>query len=193
MSSTHRGAVRQPDDYYATPAWCVESVLPRLRPDRSMVVLDPAAGEGAILSAVLAYEGSFITKAIELNPERAKICQEVAHVRTGDALTMIWPPADLILANPPFSLALEFVRLACHHLRLWGGGKAAFLLRLAFLESKERNTFLRGRMPDEIYVLPRRPSFVGGKTDSCAYAWFVWGPEAHGEAAKISVLESQNA
>lgn len=179
---------RQPDDYYATPAWVTRAILPHLKSPGS--ILDPAAGTGALLEAAWGKFGTADLHAIEIDSERFIACQSLGIATTcGDALSMAWPRADLILANPPYALALQFVMCACHHLRIWGTGQAAFLLRLAFLESKERNAFLRHRMPDKIKVLPRRPAFVNGKTDSCAYAWFVWGPEAHGEAAELSVLE----
>jgi hypothetical protein len=36
---------------------------------------------------------------------------------------------------------------------------------------------MRARTPD-VYVLPNRPSFTGGSTDSIEYAWFVWRTRA---------------
>ena len=188
MSSTNRGTVRQPDDYYATPAWATRAILPHLRQPKT--VLDPFAGTGAILREVRTWDEHVTANGIELDADRAKECKLITPFTfVCDAFTLEWPQQDLILTNPPYSFALQSVQRATKYLTEWGTGQAAFLLRLAFLESKERNAFLRHRMPDKIKVLPRRPAFVNGKTDSCAYAWFVWGPEAHGEAAELSVLE----
>lgn len=188
MSSTNRGAARQPDDFYETPAWCTRSIMSHM--PRFSSALDPCAGKGAILSAVDQWGSYLNLHAIEIDSDRsAKINDSVtSSVVCGDALVIEWPKVDLIITNPPYSLALPFVKRACDYLSQWGKGQAAFLLRLAFLESKERNEFLRHRMPDDVYALPKRPSFINGKTDSCAYAWFVWGAKAHGAAARLHVL-----
>jgi len=188
MSSTNRGAVRQPDDYYSTPAWCTRAIVPHLNSPSS--VLDPCAGAGAILDVVRDWAGPEPELiAYDINERVAEIQTASIKAHT-DSLVQYsaWHQVDLIITNPPYSLALPFVKRACDYLSQWGKGQAAFLLRLAFLESKERNTFLRNRMPDDVYVLPKRPSFINGKTDSCAYAWFVWGAEAHSEAARLHVL-----
>lgn len=189
MSSTNRGAERQPDDFYETPAWCTHAILPHLNIKPAGTILDPFAGAGAILKASSELKNYITLTGIEKDPDRAARCREIAWVvRCGDAFEHEWYRADVILTNPPYSLALQSVQRSCDYLAEWGTGKAAFLLRLAFLETKERNQFLRNRMPDNIYVLPRRPAFIKGKTDSCAYAWFVWGPERRNES-KLSVLE----
>lgn len=77
---------------------------------------------------------------------------------------------DVIITNPPFSLAMEFIlRSLATYSRF-----VVMLLRLNYLGSAKRHSFLRQCAPD-IYVLPDRPSFKGtGETDSIEYAWFVW-------------------
>ena len=48
------------------------------------------------------------------------------------------------------------------------------LLRLNYLGSANRHSFMSQHAPD-LYVLPNRPSFkANGATDSIDYAWFVW-------------------
>lgn len=49
MSSTNRGAKRVKNDFYETPSWCVEAIAPHL--PKYLTVLDPCAGQGAILRA----------------------------------------------------------------------------------------------------------------------------------------------
>ena len=69
------------------------------------------------------------------------------------------------------------------------------LLRLNFLGSQERSDYLREHMPD-IYVIPNRPSFTGGKTDSIEYAWFVWSKYndyGKNSSGKIVILETTPA
>ncbi len=76
-------------------------------------------------------------------------------------------------AHPP---ALEHVERALEIAfadRTKPGG-VAFLLRLAFVESEARRAFWRKWPVTELHILSKRPSFTGGKTNSCAYAFFVW-------------------
>ena len=56
MSATGRGAstgyVREPDDFFKTPAWCTRAILGHLCPDvedTDLQLLDPCCGTGAIL------------------------------------------------------------------------------------------------------------------------------------------------
>lgn len=80
---------------------------------------------------------------------------------------------ELVIGNPPFNDAEAHVR---HAMSLaYPGGHVAFLLRLALLESAARIPFWEEFPARRVYVLSQRPSFTGnGKTDSCAYAFFVW-------------------
>lgn len=79
-------------------------------------------------------------------------------------------PYSIAIFNPPFSRAVDFVRLArlhCDHVFC--------LQRLNWISSQQRHPFFVGDMPD-IEVLPNRPSFrPDGKTDSQEYAWYYWG------------------
>jgi hypothetical protein len=84
-------------------------------------------------------------------------------------------PYQVVITNPPFSLAMQFVQ-ACLPIST----NVVMLLRLNFLASESRSGFMRDTKPN-VYVLPNRPSFVrGGKTDSIEYAWFHWYPGAEG-------------
>jgi len=179
MSATGRSDVRRADDFYATPAFCTRAILPRLSPFST--ALDPCAGEGAILKVL---DDSVLKKrwskywGIELDHKRAMQCRQVANGCThADALTCpnhwwldVNEPFDLIITNPPFSLAQEFIEKALAS----GAKEIAFLLRLNFLGSQKRAAFWK-KHPCEIYVLPKRPSFTeNGKTDATEFAWYVW-------------------
>jgi hypothetical protein len=91
---------------------------------------------------------------------------------------------DVILTNPPYSRAFEFLEKA-----LSEAPHVAMLLRLNFLGSEKRAKFFQ-RTPPDIYVLPNRPSFARGHTDSCEYGWFVWGPERERVSGIVSVLDT---
>ncbi|MEO6575502.1 MAG: hypothetical protein ABIP89_16760, partial [Polyangiaceae bacterium] len=96
-----------------------------------------------------------------------------------------WLDLGLVISNPPFSLAQAFVQKSLD-LAKPTRATVAVLLRLAFLESKKRAKF-HADNPSDVFVLTERPSFTGdGKSDSCAYAWFCFGP---GRGNRWSILE----
>lgn len=168
MSSTNRGALRNKDDFYETPDWASDIIIPYLAPPA--IVLEPAAGAGAMKRRLMnAYPGAMFDS-IELDAERA----EASGSRCGSFFSCErWSGYDLVITNPPFSLAIEFVEHALKIVK--PRGEVAMLLRLAFLETAKRTAFHKAH-PSDVYVFANRPSFTDGtSTDSAAYAWFVWG------------------
>lgn len=161
-------AVANPHDWYPTPAWCTRSLLAVLDV-KGKSVLEPCAGTGAI-AEVLRAAGARVS-CIEIDQQRADECG----AECGDFLALPADPLrepalrfDLVITNPPFSLAMEFVERSM----LWAP-RVAMLLRLSWLASIKRAPFLRAHTPS-LYVLPKRPSFTGKGTDSADYAWFLW-------------------
>ena len=65
--------------------------------------------------------------------------------------------------------------------------RVVMLLRLNFLAGGGRADFMRAQEPD-VYVLPNRPSFTGHGTDSCEYAWFVFGASRPKPSGIVRVL-----
>lgn len=173
-------------DYYPTPPDVTRAILDTLAPQPGAVVLDPSCGDGAILD--VASERWCVTRGIELDSSRASTALAKGHaVTAGDALARSWPSCDLLVQNPPFSLALDFVRRAAQY-AAERGSMTASLVRLSFLSSKGRAAFHREH-PADVYVLAGRPSFTGdGKVDQVDYVWLVHGP---GVERRWSVLEWQ--
>jgi hypothetical protein len=85
------------------------------------------------------------------------------------------------ITNPPFRLAQGFIDACLKH-----ADTVVMLLRLNYLASKARWEFMSARTPD-VYVLPNRPSFTGGGTDSIEYGWFIWGQQQRSEG-RIKLL-----
>lgn len=75
----------------------------------------------------------------------------------------------LVLGNPPYKYAQEFVEHGLKH-----GEAVGFLLRLSFLESKKRIPFWRDTPLKHVTVISERPSFTGKGTDASAYGFFIW-------------------
>jgi hypothetical protein len=183
VSSTRMARKDRGLDFYETPEWVTEAILPHV-PACTRIV-DPCAGRGAILDAMGWPEGAW---GVEIDADRVAGTGPFVRVYQGDALgadpwTHDKRRAELVIMNPPFLHALAFVERALAE--VLPGGSVFALLRLAFLEGAARVPFHR-RAPADVYVLPRRPSFTGKGTDSSAYAWFAWGP---GRGGRWSVLD----
>lgn len=172
MSATGRSDVRHPDDFYATPSWCTQAIAPFLHLYPERPVFDPAAGEGAILDVLLSL--GCTTSGLEIDPVRAQYAVTMGRhgVHQRDALCNItWrvDPSGVVVMNPPYALAMEFVQRALAECE-----RVAALLRLPWLASQKRSTWLRANTPS-VHVLPKRPSFTGKGTDATDYAWMLWG------------------
>jgi hypothetical protein len=173
MSAAGRGKrKRVSKDFYGTPAWCVRRLLEATK-DRMLLPagdwLEPCIGDGAIVRAVNESRTDVTWSSCEIRDVPLYLKRQ--HHHHGDFLK--WKPKrtwDVVITNPPFSLALEFVRKSLELAPV-----VAMLLRTGFLESETRNAWLREHVPS-IYVLPNRPSFRWGKTDATTYAWMVWHP-----------------
>jgi predicted RNA methylase len=190
MSAKNRGAASlagNPHEYYQTPAWTTRAILHQL-PKRCRY-LDAGCGTGAI-GSVVAAEGTphGMVCGIELDPTlAAKAALAGLVVEEADFLQVPnseWADIQVIIANPPYSLALEFLKKAIEIVKP-NMGTVAMILRLPFLAGQLRASFHKEH-PCDIYVLPRRPSFTGKGTDATDYAWFVWGP---GRGHHWSILE----
>lgn len=164
-------------DFFPTPAWSVRAILAAV-PLPGGIWMEPSAGSAAIVRAAEATRPGLRWIGCELRDVRPLSPIAPEDLRIGDFLDPITiaglPRPDVIIGNPPYSHALPF----CARCLDVAAGHAwvLMLLRLGFLESEERASFLR-RHPPDVYPLSRRPSFNGGEsTDAAAYAWFVWPP-----------------
>jgi hypothetical protein len=139
MSATGRSDVRHPDDFYSTPPWATRAILPHLvtpltYPLPSNIVFDPCCGDGAILFEVANAWHMARLHGIEIDESRCAMARRrFAHIRQADALRLTtWCGSDdrasLILTNPPYSLASDFIRRALREVE--HGGQIAMLLRL---------------------------------------------------------------
>ncbi len=171
---------RRKDDCYFTPSWCAQvgvSITRRLlssyhSPAETPLVLEPAAGEGALYQAAMDAGCNWKWVMRDINQHN---CDLQEYITVKDFLE--GPPEygfDAIFTNPPFFLALEFIERS-----ILTTDVVVMLLRLSFLGSMKRHGFFKRHKPD-VHVLSKRPSFTGGGTDSADYGWFAWHPEATG-------------
>ena len=179
MSATNRGTKRKESDFYATPLDAVYALLDNYKgicPNDH--ILEPSAGNGNIIKALRksGYK-NFIT-AVELREEEKNNLKEngasevaiLDFLQYGELVNI--NNYDVIIGNPPYSMAKEFIDKSLSLLN--PGGRLIFLLRTNFLESKKRFEWWQDRLPSKLYVLSKRPSFTGNGTDATSYSWFIW-------------------
>lgn len=163
MSSTNRGSRGGFElDHFATPAWCVDLLVPHLPPLAGRRLGELSAGRGDVVKALLVHGADpGLVTAVEIEPRRAAACRALG-VRTieGDALdpALGLGPYDLIVGNPPYGDAEAHVRRSCALLA--PGGTCALLLRLAFVMEAAERRDLRRAHPCDVLVLDKRPSFT---------------------------------
>ena len=202
MSSTNRGATRANNDFYETPAGAAAPVMRELREmfgDYYALIVDAGAGLGALTRAACAEFESGMVEAVEAFPEGLPLDRTVldgeqranaewvsrgadryeARLRAAGAVSVtvadfltLDRQVDIVVSNPPFALAMDFLR---HTVEDIDPPLAAFLLRLNFLGSAKRADWLEQHPPRAIRVLTKRPNFTGQGTDSIEYAWMLWG------------------
>jgi len=164
--------VAKPSDIYYTPRKTVEALFDDSPPPRSARVLDPCAGNGAILE--VARERGYHTEAVELRAvEEAVLQRRADRVTIGDWIKLAWsyrPRPDAIVTNPPFSIAREIVEVSLGTGCPW----CAFLLRCNTLGSSTWRKFWAAHGPSRLRMV-KRPSFsADGKTDASDYLWALW-------------------
>lgn len=170
MSATNRGCERKAYDFYATPPETVRAFLANFdgisSGDR---ILEPSAGNGQIVKVL--REGGYDNRidAVELRPEERGTLEALADNVTIGSFFDYEPDCgyDVIIGNPPYSLALDFINKSLELLH--PGGLLIFLLRTNFLESEKRFKWWQEHPLSGLYTLHKRPSFTGRGTDATSW------------------------
>ena len=175
---------RSPRDFYPTPYGLADAVVERLAysfryTDRPHV-LDPGYGTGVWGKAVDEHFPNARITGVDIHANMdvldSPIYGLLYHMDYLDYASKPdnWDQYDLIIGNPPYTLAEEFIRASIKLLKY--SGMVAFLLRNSFLHSQKRYHGLYNDHPlNNVYFLSRRPSFTGdGKTDADDYIIAIW-------------------
>ena len=197
MSSTnrHNAEKRHIADYYVTPVKDIITFLGALDEEVSLdiwdkTILDPCAGGDP--SHDMSYPKALRKyyaipddwngiKTIDIRED------SLAETKCNYIETKLDYKPFLIISNPPFNQAMEFIKKALDDVE--DGGYVAMLLRLNFLETKARKDFFDNYMPTWIFVHHKRMSFTdAGGTDSVAYCHMVWKKNDYPKFAKIRVI-----
>lgn len=136
-------------------------------------IWEPACGEGHISKVLEEYD--YVVRSTDIidrgyGSERLDFLCEETHFN-GDIMT-----------NPPYRMGIQFVSHGLHLIP--DGHKIIMLLRLCFLEGKERGIFFKDNPPENVYVFSSRIACAKNgefkdpdgstETGAVAYAWFEW-------------------
>lgn len=169
--TTKRFADLDGPDFYPTPAWATYALI-----DNECFqgeIWECACGDGA-MSEVLKETGNSVVSSDLYNRGYGDDVHDFLETQRR---------FQNIVTNPPFHSAEGFVRSGLQSAEK----KFALLLRLAFLESANRErTIFSVNPPSRVWVFSERITFYPKNakragTGTTAYAWFVWDAEARGQ------------
>lgn len=168
---------RVENDFYATNPKAVEMLLKEYN-FKGRAWLEPCVGQGHISKTVLNYYNNNIwIDGVDL------IDRGFPNTIATDFLT--YEPKgkyDVVISNPPFSLAQEFIEKGFELLK--DNGQMAMFLKIQFLEGGKRKEFFEKYPPKYIYVFRNRmatwnngneldPNGKRWATTMC-HAWYIW-------------------
>ena len=197
MSSTNRGRKQNTCGYYRTPVSAIMEFLLEFNKEKQIPwsaarVLDPCAG-GDDRHSIMPYPTAIesITgkdkKYIRTIDIREDSMAEIKADYLEYNIDNLGPRPDVIITNPPFALSHEIIQKSLRDVA--DDGWVIMLLRLNYLEGQSRKPFWVVTMPQYIFVHSARMSFTDdGKTDSIAYAHYVFKKNNYPEFAKIKVI-----
>jgi hypothetical protein len=177
MKQSKHALSERGDDFYASPAEAVTSLI-RIENQRlPRTLLEPACGDGAI---VLPFRDAGYTMfASDL------VNRGCPNSETGVDFLMPFPvPSGIggIVTNPPFKLAMPFIEKALSIVPY-----VAVLLRLSFLESTSRKEFFQTSPLARVHIASRRLPMMHRHgwagpvaSSSTPYAWFCWDRKHNG-------------
>lgn len=173
-------------EFYETPKELVEKVFYDLRselveymlPGAMCAVIDAGAGTGVwgkAFKEVISDKSHLI--GFEIRDIPSPECYDVWY--TANYLNSLVEDSyedsvDVVIGNPPFKHAEEFINRSLSLLR--DGGHLVFLLRLSFLESRGRfeRLWANGLNPKLVLACAPRVKFYGNSSNDTAYAVYVW-------------------
>jgi hypothetical protein len=181
FSTNNASGKRKKSDFYETPYSITQQFLDCGLIDKDSKILEPACGDGAIVK-VLKDNGFVNVTGKDLS--------------TGSDFLLEEEKYDVIITNPPFSLALEFILKAkelCD--------KFVYFLPWSYIHGKERydKIYTQVDFPlSEVYVFTRYP-LLGEKlrsdgkyhTGMMVYAWYVWDKNGN-KKPEINWLDNNN-
>lgn len=193
---------RHENDFYETPEAFVHAALNatvkyfHLDFKDDIRVLDPGAGTGVWGRVYRKFNWDADIWGVDIDPRHTPDLEISAYDAWTEGDFLEWfgdfslfenVSFDLIIGNPPFKQAEEFVRIALH--RLTPRGRLVFLLPLDFLGSQKRAKGLfKEHPPSKVIISSRRIQFAG-KSPPNNHALYVWDNSKDYECPIIQWME----
>ena len=192
LMGSHSATERAKDDFYQSSPEIANALFECVKTGikgnklyaaglENTVIIDSSVGTGVLLEPL--YKSCWYQIGYDIADRGYEhvIIRDWFNVNTDMRKKEIWfnRHPKIIVQNPPFKLALEFVQ---HSLELLERGELLFSLhRLLFLEGGERFGKLYGnkQKPKYVFVFAKRVSCIApdvpskGQNAMC-YAWFMW-------------------
>ena len=165
--TTKRIADLDGPDFYPTPAWATYALIDNEKFEGD--IWECACGDGA-MSEVLENTNKVVSSDL----------YDRGYGEIGIDFTSSEKRFENIVTNPPFHSAEDFTHTCIRNSQR----KFALLLRLAFLESANRQrTIFATCPPSRVWVFSERITFypkgaVRKGSGTTAYAWFVWDKDS---------------
>lgn len=167
---------RRDDDFYATPAWMTRALLRRLRLNPRLRVLEPCAGDGAIVRELPSTVDVMTNDIVARDPMVPDFLLDAGRADTWRAFEAAGA-IDVVLTNPPFDETFAIAQQALNAAVVG----MVLLQRVTWIEPTiDRGPWLREHPPTRVIVLPRwnfRSVDGTGGNDSAPPAWWVWAKQ----------------
>ncbi|TXH13717.1 MAG: hypothetical protein E6R03_10815 [Hyphomicrobiaceae bacterium] len=189
------------NEFYPTPSWAVHRLLDRCLESHELdrgTFLEPAYGNGAIPLAFQTYQeriDGVEWYGIDVDLDANVMKEAGGRVKVGDFTTYsivrhsekykAFPKRfDLVITNPPFSLAMDYLITASQITN-----SIFMLLPITWLASAKRHNVISKYVPDT-FLIPDRVSFTGdGASNSVEYAWFYWDTRKPKTVGSLQILD----
>lgn len=173
-ASNHSDKNREIFDYYATDPIAVDKFLKTINKENIRIgknIWECATGENHIKNVLIKYGYNVIGTDIV---DRGKIDKQLDFL----SLKENPYPNRTILTNPPYKLALEFLKKA-YELQQ-NGDLIILMLKIQFLEGKSRYNFYKNNNPKYVLIHSSRVNcanngdFETYKSSAMCYTWFIF-------------------
>lgn len=180
-ASNHSDSEREVNDFYATDPESLKIFLKALERDGFKLhkhIWEPACGMGH-LSEVLKCRGYDVLSTDLIDRGYGMSNKDFLKYKSSLLLS-----TD-ILTNPPYKYAKEFVEHSLEILK--DGYYCIMLLKIQFLEGKERRKLFNKFPPKYVYVnSARQTCYINGDmskkmSSASCYCWFIWEKGFTGE------------
>ena len=178
---------RKPSDFYPTPYDVTESLMPVIKAllMPGAKIWEPCCGD-MDMSRVLEWHGFEVTSTDIRETGQGiggfDFLNDDAEEKWG------WiPEVDMIVMNPPFSLAAEFIERALEYTP-----NVACLMKIDYWNAVSRLPLWRKRIPQFFLPLTWRPAFLAkerGNSPLMNCAWCVWVGEENRDLGNLCLIE----